>query len=111
MGKNKNNNGVQQGPVDHAPSQHGDKTLSHIAKISQTSNPLKGRIGPQYDPAEIREHDDKGKNRLFENRQQHDDADKSSEKTRLARDIDRHDHGPDTELHHRDVQSSAKRKN
>ena len=111
MEKNKTSKGTQQASVDHAPSQHGDKTLSRIAEISQTSNPLEGRIGPQYDPAEIREHDQAGKNRLFEDRQQHDDADKNSEKTRLARDIDRHDHGPDTELHHRDTQSSSKRKN
>jgi hypothetical protein len=111
MGKNKENKGIQQGAVDHAPSQHGDKTISRIAEISQTSNPVEERIGPQHDPAEIREHQPKGKNRLFEDRQQHDEADKNSEKTRLARDIDRHDHGPDTELRHRDTQSTAKRKN
>ena len=111
MGKNKDNKGIQQGPVDHGNSGHGDKTLSRIAEISQTSSPEKGRVGPRYDPAEIREHDTKGKDRLFEDRQQHDDADKNSEKTRLARDIDRHGHGPDTELHHRETQASAKRKN
>jgi hypothetical protein len=111
MGKNKENKGIQQGAVDHAPSQHGDKTISRIAEISQTSNPVEERIGPQYDPSEIREHQPKGKNRLFEDRQQHDDADKNSEKTRLARDMERHDHGPDTELHDRNVRSSAKRKN
>ena len=111
MGKNKANKGIQQGAIDHAPSQHGDKTISRIAEISQTSNAAEARTGPQHDPSEIQEHQPKGKNRLFEDRQQHDDADKNSEKTRLARDIDRHDHGPDTELHHRDVQSSAKRKN
>jgi hypothetical protein len=112
MGKNKKNQGIQQGAVDHAPGQHGDKTLERVAEISQTSNPLRGRIGPQYDEAEIRNHDrEKGKSRLFEDRQQHDDADKNSEKTRLARDIDRHDHAPDTELEHRDTQSRAKRKN
>ena len=111
MGKNKDNNGVQQGAVNHAPSQHGDKTISRIAEISQTSNPERDRIGPRYDPEEIRAHDHpEGKSRLFEDRQQHDEADKNSEKTRLARDIDRHDHGPDTELHQRNVQSSAKRK-
>jgi hypothetical protein len=111
MGKNKDNKGRQQGAVDHAPSQHGDKTLSRIAEVSQTSSPEWERLGPQYDPSEIRAHDDKGKDRLFEDRQQHDEADKNSEKTRLARDIDRHDHGPDSELHHRDTQSRSKRKN
>ena len=110
MGKNKDNKGIQQGSVDHAPSQHGDRTLSRVADISQTSNPARG-TGPQHDPAEIREHDHAGKDRLFEDRQQHDEAEKNSEKTRLARDVDRHDHGPDTELHHRDTQSASKRKN
>lgn len=51
--------------------------------------------GPGHDPAEIRKHDDEGKDRLFEGREQHDDAEKSSEKTRLARDIARHDHTTD----------------
>lgn len=108
MGKNK---GIQQGAVHHAPARHGDTTISRIAEISQTSKPVDDRIGPQYDRSEIQQHQPKGKNRLFEERQQHDDADKNSEKTRLARDIDRHDHGADTELHHRDTQSAAKRKN
>jgi hypothetical protein len=111
MGKNRDNKGVQQGATDHAPGQHGDKTLSRIAEVSQTANPEAGRTGPRYDPAEISEHDHEGKNRLFDDRQQHDDADKNSERTRLARDTDRHDHGPDTELHRRGTQASAKRKN
>ena len=111
MGKNKKNGGIQQGAVNHAPSQHGDKTISRIAEISQTSNAERDRTGPRYDPEEIRAHDHpEGKSRLFEDREQHDEADKNSEKTRLARDIDRHNHGPGTELHHRNVQSSAKRK-
>ena len=80
MGKNKTSKGVQQASTDHAPGQHGDKTTSRIAEISQTGNPGEGRTGPQYDPAELREHDHAGKNRLFEDRQQHDEADKNSEK-------------------------------
>ena len=111
MGKNKKNGGIQQGAVNHAPSQHGDKTLSRIAEISQTSDPVRERTGPRYDPEEIRAHDHPdGKSRLFEGREQHDEADKNSEKTRLARDIDRHNHGGDTELERRSVKSSAKRK-
>jgi len=111
MGKNKDNKGRQQGALDHAPSQQGRKTRARQAEIAQTSNPLDDRIGPRYDPAEIRAHDTKGKDRLFEDRQQHDDADKSSEKTRLARDLDRHNHLPEDELTHRDRESKAKRKN
>ena len=45
-----------------------------------------------HDEAEIRKHDDAGKDRLFEGRQQHDDAEKNSEKSRLAKDVDRHNH-------------------
>jgi hypothetical protein len=112
MGKNKDNKGRQQGATDHAPSQHGGKTLSRVAEMSQTSSPDRSQAaGPQHDPSAIRAHDDTGRDRLFENRQQHDEAEKNSEKTRLARDIDRHDHGPDTEPHHRDTQSASKRKN
>ena len=105
--------GAGRGPLERAPSQHGDKTRSRIEEISQTGNPVEERAGPRYDPEQIRTHDHRpGKSRLFEDREQHDEADKNSEKTRLARDIDRHDHGPaEDELHHRNVQSSAKRKN
>ena len=86
MGKNKQNHGIQQGAVEHSPSQHGDKTLSRIAEISQTSSPERDRTGPRYDEDEIRAHDHPaGKSRLFEDRQQHDEADKNSEKNRLAR--------------------------
>ena len=110
MGKNKENKGTQQGATNQAESQHGDETTSRIAEISQTGNPERNR-GPRHDPQEIRSHNSEGKDRLFEDREQHDEAEKNSEKTRLARDIDRHDHAPDTELDHRNVQSAAKRKN
>ncbi len=53
--------------------------------------------GPVHDANKIRKHDDAGKDRLFEGRQQHDEAEKNSEKTRLARDVARHDHPVDDE--------------
>ena len=111
MGKNKDNDGAQQGATNHPPSLHGDKTVSRLEENTNTGNPERGRTGPQHDPADIRAHNDEGRDRLFENREQHDDAEQASEKTRRARDIDRHDHAPDTELAHRSVQSTAKRKN
>ena len=49
----------------------------------------------QHDPSEIAKHDDVGKDRLFEDREQHDEADKNSEKNRRARDVDRHKHEAD----------------
>ncbi len=111
MGKNKQNDGIQQGALDHAPSQHGDKTLARIAEISQKSNPVAGRTGARHDAADIRAHNDKGKDRLFEDRQQHDEAESNSEKTRLARDLDRHGHiAKEDELTHTSSQSRAKRK-
>ena len=51
-----------------------------------------------HDPAEIAKHDDEGKDRLFEGREQHDEADKNSEKTRRARDVDRHKHDVDPQV-------------
>jgi hypothetical protein len=63
-----------------------------------------------YDPAEIRTHDDTGRDRLFEDRQQHDEAEKNSEKTRLARDVERHDHGVNEDVADAGSQQNAKRK-
>lgn len=50
-----------------------------------------------YDPSEVEKHDDTGRDRLFEGREQHDEADKNSEKTRLARDVQRHRHEIDAQ--------------
>lgn len=109
MGKNKDNKGKQQGALDHAPSQHGPKTTARLAEMNQTSSPDR-ETGPQHDPADIRAHNDVGKDRLFEGREQHDEAEKNSEKTRVARDTDRHNHGSENELDHASRQASAKRK-
>lgn len=109
MGKNKDNKGIQQGALEHAPGQQGEKTRSRQAEIARTSRDAAG-AGPRHDPSEIRKHNDTGKDRLFEGRQQHDDAESASEKTRLARDVDRHDHLPDGELSQPDLPSFGKRK-
>lgn len=91
MGRNRENKGVQQGAQKHAANQQGPKTRSKQAKIAHTPNPGREE-GPRYNPDEIKAHDTTGKDRLFEGREQHDDADKSSEKTRLLRDKERHGH-------------------
>ena len=111
MGKNKDKQGIQQGALDHATSQQGSKTRSRQAKIAHASDTTAEQVGPQHNPEEIRAHDTVGKDRLFEGRQQHDEAEKNSEKTRLARDLDRHNHLPSDELAQRDASSSSKRKN
>jgi hypothetical protein len=63
-----------------------------------------------HDPAEIAKHDDVGKDRLFEDREQHDEADKNSEKTRRARDVDRHKHDVDPQEADSGTGHTAKRK-
>ena len=66
--------------------------------------------GPGQHPDETRKHDDAGKDRLFEGRQQHDEAEKNSEKTRLARDIAHHHHPTDDDVADSGTGASAKRK-
>jgi hypothetical protein len=63
-----------------------------------------------HDPAKIARHDDLGRDRLFEGREQHDEAEKNSEKTRLARDVGRHEHSVDDDVADAGSGPSAKRK-
>ena len=66
--------------------------------------------GVRHDPDKIRQHDDDGKDRLFEGRQQHDEAEKNSEKTRLEKDVARHHHPVDDDVADSGSGASAKRK-
>ncbi|MDB4882536.1 MAG: hypothetical protein JWL95_1302 [Gemmatimonadetes bacterium] len=69
-----------------------DRALDKLAQ-SELIEPVEHKTrGPGHDEAETRKHDDVGKDRLFEGRQQHDEAEKNSEKTRLARDVQEHHH-------------------
>ena len=90
-----------------------DRKLDHSAESAndggQTSD-TQHSSGPGHDPAKIREHDDVGKDRLFEGRQQHDEAEKNSEKSRLAKDVDRHEHAVDDDKADSGSGASAKRK-
>ena len=100
---------------DHSGYKHSasDRKLDQSAEAadegSETSD-TKHSSGPGHDPDEIRKHDDAGKDRLFEGRQQHDDAEKNSEKTRLAKDVARHDHSVDDDVADAATGASAKRK-
>ncbi len=90
-----------------------DKKLDQSAEVAndggQTSD-TQHSSGPSHDAEKIKRHDDTGKDRLFEDRQQHDDAEKSSEKTRLSRDVERHDHPVDDDVADAGTGPSAKRK-
>jgi hypothetical protein len=70
----------------------------------------KERGTPTHDPEHIRQHSDTGKDRLFEGREQHDEAEKNSEKTRLAKDVDRHNHPVDNDVADSGSGAGAKRK-
>ena len=85
-----NRDGVQKGPQDHAEGQHGSKTHSKFLEQLKNGNGI-----PPEEPAQngldpnkhIAPHD--APHRLFEQREQHDEAEKNSEKTRLNREIER----------------------
>lgn len=110
VGKNKENGGRQQGPTDHAPGQHGRKTINRLEEIAHSGKGADAEKGPKHDPEKIAAHDDPGRDRLFEDRQQHDEADKNSEKTRFARDVERHHHDRDNPRLKQSKESIAKRK-
>ncbi|MEO8622119.1 MAG: hypothetical protein ABI625_13700 [bacterium] len=80
---------------------------AEAASDAATEHANHARAG--HDP-DVAKHDDAGKDRLFEGRQQHDEAEKNSEKTRLARDIDHHDHDHDVDDTAADAGSSASAK-
>ncbi|MES2306554.1 MAG: hypothetical protein V4558_13680 [Gemmatimonadota bacterium] len=69
-----------------------DKALDAAAESDKAPTEAKSHNHPGHDPEEIAKHDDKGKDRMFEGREQHDDADMKSEKNRLTKDLARHDH-------------------
>jgi len=90
-----NRDGVQKGPQDHAEGQHGAKTRSKILEQlhlgNGNGNVEENKNGP--DPEKGASHS--AAHRLFEERQQHDIAEKNSEKTRLNREIERRHLDPD----------------
>lgn len=73
--------GVQKGPQRHAEGQHGRKT--HDALLEQLHSG--GEQAGQPDRGDAPQ--EKGEHHIFEDRQQHDEADKNSDKHRLAREL------------------------
>ena len=93
-----NRDGVQKGPQDHAEGQHGSKTRGKILEQLHSGNgngaappdPVLNPLQPIKKPAHHN-----AAHRLFEERKQHDAAEKNSEKTRLNREIERRHLDPD----------------
>ena len=114
MTKPRDDRGRQKGAVPKAEGQHGDKT--HRKFLEQLHGGPSGearQAASAADPA----HAGKGEHRLVEGRQQHDEAEKNSEKSRLSRDIEHHGHDREefqvrggTENHPRDASHSGPRK-
>ena len=84
-----NKEGIQKGPQDHAEGQHGSKT--HEKFLEQLHSGNSANITPQSDPTDHRKHlaRHNAEPRLFGDREQHDEAEKKSEKTRLHRELER----------------------
>lgn len=90
-----------------------DRKLDQSAEAANESGQSDGTMdssGAGHDPQEIAKHNDAGKDRLFEGREQHDEAEKNSEKSRLAKDVAEHHHGVDDDIADAGSDASAKRK-
>ncbi len=79
--------GHQQGPQDHAEGAHGSKT--HQAFIQQLHSKANAPVADEPESPESRTEKHGSQRRLAQDRQQHDEAEKNSEKTRLSREMDR----------------------
>jgi hypothetical protein len=84
--------GKQQGAQAHAEGQHGEKTHGRFIEEIQSAGPEERADVEQRDQSQRDEHPADGRHRLFERRDQYDEAERASEKNRLGRDIDRHEH-------------------
>jgi hypothetical protein len=78
MGKR---DGQQKGPQQHAEGQHGAR--AHSRFIEEIQQPVDRDAGAASIPNVM--HSGEGKHRLEEDRQQHDEADKNSERNRQRR--------------------------
>lgn len=96
--KHEDARGKQKGAQQHAEGQHGEKARAHLRDEIQTAGPAERDDVEQRDRSVADEHPADGRHRLFEGREQHDEADKNSEKNRLARDVQRHDHEIDEDV-------------
>ena len=76
--------GAQQGAQRHAEGQHGDKTHSRTLEELHSGAP-RGDAGETAAPKA-------GRHRLYEDREQHDEADKNSDKNRAEVEIERGRH-------------------
>lgn len=79
----------QKGAQQHAQGMHGPKSRAHLIDQLQSGGQQDDDVRTERDPAK---HDEAGKHRLFESREQRDEAERNSEKNRLEQDIQDHGH-------------------
>lgn len=87
----KNHHGDQNGPQQHAEGQHGPKTAASIAKGNRGQQDVSSEppAEPRLQIGPLGVQPDNGRHRLNEDREQHDEADKNSDKLRLIREMER----------------------
>jgi hypothetical protein len=85
--------GRQKGAQEHAEGQHGKKTHAHL--VDQLHGRSSSESLEEHVEGKRREGAEEGRRRLVEDRQQHDEAEKNSERNRLAIEHERQrDEGP-----------------
>lgn len=87
-----------------------DKALNAAAELEKDPAEATPEKHAGHDADAVAKHDDKGKDRMFEGREQHDQADMKSEKNRLAKDLARHDHPAEGEEAVTEANMHVKRK-
>jgi hypothetical protein len=87
----KNQENAQRGAQTHAEGAYGEKAReANRARIQHSGDALdESDAAPTGDASH-----GEGRHRIYEDRQQHDEADLRSEKNRLARDKEKRDKGP-----------------
>ena len=92
-----NRDGIQKGPQDHAEGQHGSKTHSKFIEQLHSRSDGDGTVSGDEPANEHRHHlaRHNATPRLFGDREQHDEAEKRSEKTRLHRELERRGYDDD----------------
>ncbi|MCY7378616.1 MAG: hypothetical protein LH467_04665 [Gemmatimonadaceae bacterium] len=90
--RNRDDPGTQKGAQQHAGGMQGPKTRAKLLEQLHGGDAKPARPARS---AGAHSHDTLGESRLFEQREQHDEAEKNSEKNRLDREIREHGHNRD----------------
>ena len=87
MSQKEQNDGAQKGAQEHAEGQHGSKTHSRLLEQLHS-----GAAGADNEARAEQSAPVEGHHRLYEDREQHDEAEKNSEKNRSEREVARGRH-------------------